>query len=1099
MKFLLKILLFKLLFTGFLANAQLPVPVLDIAVLDETCDGTGQLTFNLTGIAVGADVQYSVFLLPNVTVPVYFGSNSVISLPGGTYNVVAVQTLGAESNFVTVENIVIEDLVGALDFRAIPGSNPCGGGSQLTVIVTSGEAVQYEIMGPVNVPPQTSNVFAGLPQGEYVVRVYDPCGAIIPKTVVIGAPDSSPPVISDPVFEEIISTDCNSVTITNTLSYSQGTIVVYPLTVVYTLHPGDGSADVVTTITIPSGDAGVAEITNVFPLVPGRTDTYDILVTNGCGIVFPVKTGMVTIPVPQLSLGKVLVPCGRYYLTVTAQNFVPPYQLNFLTPPPTEFDPESYNSDHPGPFTDSLTAYGGLNHAVPEGNYTVEITDACGRTGTSSINIVYERPTEAVKGYNNGCFSLLGFITARIPGRTIVFAEIIHGPPAFTETTPFNVSSFINQADGTLRVTNLPLGDYRITLIDSCGERYDDVPVTVPEFEELDFLGTTQPDCAIGLGGVKIDSPNGALVSMEVTMAPPEFNNGITPVDVSEFIGSSGDLFMDALPEGLYRFEGTDRCGIERVVDINVLGAQTPPDASVVLLPRCNAFNLDLFDTTAVVSATYWLQMENPDLPGQWVNPETSAAYTEGTLPNSTNSIALINNQTNINFDYSGTFRVVKAYQAIGSGVPHKDCISVLGDPFSYSSDVVINNIYALECRPNAVYVDATGLPPLNYSIDLKDGLPFNIDNGTNPIFTGLAPATYRFRIRDACTEEKTQTVDIRTIPNIVTANPADDMQVCIESGDSAYQEFNLEERTLQILGSQSAMIYTVTYHRTPADAISGNDPITGIYTNVTNPQTIYARVIHNFINICPRTASFQIITTVNPVLRMPEEQYICADIGRLVLSANEGYEDYQWTSDHPITQLSPTAIEVYEPGIYTVNVSRIIGTLPPCTTSVDIEVFSSEAPQNITVAINDWTINNNAITVHVEGNGEYEYSLDGENFQGSPVFSGLEAGIYTVYVNDKSGCGMQTKEVALLNYPKFFTPNGDGTHETWHIKYSWLEPDMIIYIYDRFGKLITSFDAESAGWDGTFHGNPLPSTDYWFVVNRQDGRVLKGHFSLLR
>jgi gliding motility-associated-like protein len=88
---------------------------------------------------------------------------------------------------------------------------------------------------------------------------------------------------------------------------------------------------------------------------------------------------------------------------------------------------------------------------------------------------------------------------------------------------------------------------------------------------------------------------------------------------------------------------------------------------------------------------------------------------------------------------------------------------------------------------------------------------------------------------------------------------------------------------------------------------------------------------------------------------------------------------------------------------------------------------------------------------------------------------------------------------VVLLSYPKFFTPNGDGVNETWRIKYAVKEPGMKVVIFDRYGKIITSFGANSEGWDGTYNGTRLPATDYWFVVTRQDGREFKGHFSMLR
>lgn len=57
----------------------------------------------------------------------------------------------------------------------------------------------------------------------------------------------------------------------------------------------------------------------------------------------------------------------------------------------------------------------------------------------------------------------------------------------------------------------------------------------------------------------------------------------------------------------------------------------------------------------------------------------------------------------------------------------------------------------------------------------------------------------------------------------------------------------------------------------------------------------------------------------------------------------------------------------------------------------------------------------------------------------------------------------------------------------------------MLVCIFDRYGKFLGSFNGNSEGWTGTYAGKPLPATDYWFVITRQDGRILKGHFSLMR
>jgi gliding motility-associated-like protein len=83
--------------------------------------------------------------------------------------------------------------------------------------------------------------------------------------------------------------------------------------------------------------------------------------------------------------------------------------------------------------------------------------------------------------------------------------------------------------------------------------------------------------------------------------------------------------------------------------------------------------------------------------------------------------------------------------------------------------------------------------------------------------------------------------------------------------------------------------------------------------------------------------------------------------------------------------------------------------------------------------------------------------------------------------------------------YPKYFTPNGDGFNDKWKIKFSNTEPSLRIKLFDRFGKFIKELDYSSDGWNGTFNGKELPSTDYWFVVTRANGKEYRGHFAMKR
>lgn len=104
-----------------------------------------------------------------------------------------------------------------------------------------------------------------------------------------------------------------------------------------------------------------------------------------------------------------------------------------------------------------------------------------------------------------------------------------------------------------------------------------------------------------------------------------------------------------------------------------------------------------------------------------------------------------------------------------------------------------------------------------------------------------------------------------------------------------------------------------------------------------------------------------------------------------------------------------------------------------------------------------------------------------------------------TLYVSDANYSGT-VEEVFLLFYPYFFTPNNDTVNDFWQIKFSEAEPDLKILIFDRYGKLLTPLDPRSRGWDGTFNGKLMPTSDYWFLVKRpSNGKEYRGHFTLRR
>jgi gliding motility-associated-like protein len=137
-------------------------------------------------------------------------------------------------------------------------------------------------------------------------------------------------------------------------------------------------------------------------------------------------------------------------------------------------------------------------------------------------------------------------------------------------------------------------------------------------------------------------------------------------------------------------------------------------------------------------------------------------------------------------------------------------------------------------------------------------------------------------------------------------------------------------------------------------------------------------------------------------------------------------------------------------------------------------------------------------------GSGNYEYQLDDFPFQDSSQFNNVKPGEHTLSVRDKDGhCNPAPISAIIINYPKFFTPNGDGYNELWNIPHlSSTNPNAPIFIFDRYGKLIKEISPSTPGWNGLFNGQPVPSSDYWFTVEYDEkgiSKVFKSHFTLKR
>jgi gliding motility-associated-like protein len=369
---------------------------------------------------------------------------------------------------------------------------------------------------------------------------------------------------------------------------------------------------------------------------------------------------------------------------------------------------------------------------------------------------------------------------------------------------------------------------------------------------------------------------------------------------------------------------------------------------------------------------------------------------------------------------------------------------------------------------------------------DASNPLPLTYQNISNP-------QTVFARIQNVANSECFDTTAfVIGLYEFPVANTCDDLILCDDQTNNGFEVFDLQVNNSLILGSQSAGNFSISYYKSLTDAQTGTNPIATTYTNETNPQTIYARIQNNAENDCFDITTFSLIVRPSPEIDLAETYTICERVP-ITISAPSGFTTYNWSTG----STAPTTT-IDSAGTYSLTVTMDYGDII-CSNTKSIEVENSNIATILGVQTVDWTDSQNSIIIYVEGDGDYEYSLDGINYQDSNQFFGLPSGDYTVFVNDKKECGYTTKEVFLLMYPKFFTPNNDGYNDLWKIKFSETEPNLQVNIFDRYGKIITGFKGNHIGWDGTLNGQNLPSSDYWFVVKRENGKEYRGHFSLKR
>lgn len=233
------------------------------------------------------------------------------------------------------------------------------------------------------------------------------------------------------------------------------------------------------------------------------------------------------------------------------------------------------------------------------------------------------------------------------------------------------------------------------------------------------------------------------------------------------------------------------------------------------------------------------------------------------------------------------------------------------------------------------------------------------------------------------------------------------------------------------------------------------------------------------------------------PEIELLDTYLICDAEPSILLTLDPNFLSWEWVYQDGTVVSNTSEASISLIGDYSVSVTSDVGGVI-CENTFEFRLERSQPPEIADIKINELS-DANSIEIIPSEPDALEYSLDGINYQNSNIFNNLVGGEYTVFYRDTKGCGEGQTSVILLDYPKYFTPNGDGVNDTWQIKGLEKFPGAVTFIYDRYGKLIKQISDKSLGWDGTFNGRELSVSDYWFVTKLTNERQLMGHFTLKR
>ena len=401
----------------------------------------------------------------------------------------------------------------------------------------------------------------------------------------------------------------------------------------------------------------------------------------------------------------------------------------------------------------------------------------------------------------------------------------------------------------------------------------------------------------------------------------------------------------------------------------------------------------------------------------------------------------------------------------------------------------------------------------------------------TSPYMNTSNPQTIYVNVTNINTGCQNTTVEfnVEVLEAAQATSPASPYAICddnVETDNDPTNDSALFDLTTQdafVLNGQDPANYLVRYFASQTDADLDQFELPSLYQNTVNPQVIFARVDNNTqivdsngtlidISECYETAPLVLMVNPLPYIDMEDEYVMCVDsngtevLGPLEITTGLSDSDYIfiWRDDTGTVVETTSSYIPSEAGVYTLEVSDAIFATQ-CAAPIEAFTVIESGPPTVTAVVTTPAFaNTHIIEATATGLGDFEYNIDQGPWQETGTFVGVSPGDHVVNVRDLNGCGVGRDAVYIIDFPKYFTPNGDGFHDIWNIAGISSQLNAKIQIFDRYGKFLKEIRPSGDGWDGTYNGVMLPSSDYWFVLSYNEPvtgepTLLNAHFTLKR